>query len=64
MRALTDSISRPITDKSATLPFSPLSSKRSKKKYRHNHRNDTFKVLLDHNDHCSAVEVLYYITHY
>ena len=33
-------------------------------KYRHKHRNDTFKVLLEHNDHCSAVEVLYYMTHY
>ena len=27
------------------------------------HRNDQFKVLLVHNDHCSAVEVLYYMTH-
>ena len=29
----------------------------------HKHRNNTFKVLLEHNDHCSAVEVLYYMTH-
>ena len=30
----------------------------------HKHWNDTFKILLEHNDHCSAVEVLCYMTHY
>ena len=24
-------------------------------KYRHKHRNDQFKIMLEHNDHCSAV---------
>ena len=33
-------------------------------KYRHKHRNDTFKVLLEHSVNCSAVEVLFYMTHY
>ena len=33
-------------------------------KYRHKHRNDHFNVLLEHNDHFSAVEVLFYMTHY
>ena len=28
------------------------------------HRNDQFKILLEHIDHCSAVEVLSYMTHY
>ena len=31
-------------------------------KYRHKHRNYQFRILLEHNDHCSAVKVLYYIT--
>ena len=30
----------------------------------HKHRNDQFKNLLEHNDHCSAVEVLFYKTRY
>ena len=30
----------------------------------HNHMNDQFKILLEHNDHCSAVKVLYYMTDY
>ena len=33
-------------------------------KYRHTHKKDTSKVLLEHNYHCSAVEVLYYMTRY
>ena len=30
----------------------------------HDHRNDAFNILQCHNEHCSAVEVLYYMTHY
>ena len=32
--------------------------------FRDKHINYQFKVLLEHNYHCLAVEVLYYITNY
>ena len=34
------------------------------RRYRHLHRNNQFNIQLEHNDHCSSVEVLYCMIYY